>query len=87
MFGAVAFLASQDWRDSDSSEPEVLAAEFDAYADQMAATLAGPLELSASGQPSRSARVADAIAGYAAHAGSRGRRADPPGTWITGETC
>jgi hypothetical protein len=40
MFGAVAFLANQEWRDKGSSSPGVLAAAFDAYADQMAATLA-----------------------------------------------
>lgn len=41
MFGAIAFLASQEWREKGCPGPEVLAAAFDSYADQMQATLAG----------------------------------------------
>jgi AcrR family transcriptional regulator len=41
MFGTIAFLASQEWRDKGCPGPEVLAAAFDAYADQMTAALAG----------------------------------------------
>lgn len=41
MFGTIAFLANQEWRDKGSSDPEVLAAAFDAYADQLTAALAG----------------------------------------------
>jgi AcrR family transcriptional regulator len=41
MFGAIAFLASREWREKGSSGPEVMAAAFDAYADQLTAALAG----------------------------------------------
>jgi hypothetical protein len=41
MFAAIAFLASWEWRERGSSGPEVIAAAFDAYADQLTAALAG----------------------------------------------
>jgi hypothetical protein len=41
MFGAIAFLASQEWREKGCPGPEVVAAAFDGYADQMTAALAG----------------------------------------------
>jgi len=36
-----AFLASREWREKGSSGSEVMAAAFDAYADQLTAALAG----------------------------------------------
>jgi AcrR family transcriptional regulator len=41
MFGAIAFLASQEWRDQGCPGPEAMAASFDSYTDQMTAALAG----------------------------------------------
>jgi AcrR family transcriptional regulator len=41
MFGAIAFLASREWQQQGSCGPEVMAAAFDAYADQLTAALAG----------------------------------------------
>jgi hypothetical protein len=41
MFGAVAFLASQEWRDQGCPGPEDLAAAFDAYTGQLTAAVAG----------------------------------------------
>ena len=41
MFGAIGFLASREWREQDNPGPEAMAACFDAYADQLTATLAG----------------------------------------------
>jgi AcrR family transcriptional regulator len=42
MFGAIASLASREWRQKGSPGPEMMAAAFDAYADQLTAALAGP---------------------------------------------
>jgi AcrR family transcriptional regulator len=41
MFGAIGFLASREWREQGCPGPEAMAASFDAYADQLTATLAG----------------------------------------------
>jgi AcrR family transcriptional regulator len=41
MFGAIGFLASREWREQDNPSPEAMAACFDAWADQLRATLAG----------------------------------------------
>jgi AcrR family transcriptional regulator len=41
LFGAVAFLASQEWRDQGSPGPEDLAAAFDTYIGQLAPAVAG----------------------------------------------
>ena len=41
LFGAIGFLASREWRQQDNPGPEAMAACFDAYADQLRATLAG----------------------------------------------
>ena len=39
--GAVAFLASQEWRDRGCPGPEDLVAAFDAYLGQLTAAVAG----------------------------------------------
>lgn len=41
MFGAIVFLANQEWREKGSGGAEAMAAAFDAYAGQMTAALAG----------------------------------------------
>ena len=41
MFGAIAFLASQEWRDKGCRGPEIMATAFDAYADQLTAGVTG----------------------------------------------
>lgn len=41
MFGAIGFLASREWREQGCPGPEAMAASFDAYADQLTATLTG----------------------------------------------
>jgi AcrR family transcriptional regulator len=41
LFGAVAFLASQEWRDQGYPGPEDLVAAFDAYIGQLTAAVAG----------------------------------------------
>ena len=41
LFGAVAFLASQEWRDQGCPGPEDLAATFDLYIGQLAPAVAG----------------------------------------------
>jgi AcrR family transcriptional regulator len=41
LFGAIGFLASQEWREQGGPGPEALAASFDSYADQLTAALAG----------------------------------------------
>jgi AcrR family transcriptional regulator len=41
VFGAIVFLANQEWIDQDSSSPEAMAVAFDAYADQLLPALTG----------------------------------------------
>jgi len=41
MFGAIAFLASREWQEKGFCGPAVIAAAFDAYADQLTAALDG----------------------------------------------
>jgi AcrR family transcriptional regulator len=41
VFGAIIFLANQEWRDQGSADPGAMAAAFDAYAGQLTAALAG----------------------------------------------
>ncbi len=41
VIGALIFLANRDWRASEDQSPETMAAAFDAYVDQLTATLSG----------------------------------------------
>ena len=41
MFGTIAFLASQEWREKGCPGPEVMTTAFDAYADQLTAGVTG----------------------------------------------